>query len=170
MSNDVAADGIYTTEGVPHGSTSLTPHIVVSPAAEAIALYETAFEAEVADVTRFGGQVAHADLRFNHGRLTLSDPIERYGLAAPDPASPVTYSLAIYVTDVDTTIERAVVGGATIREPASTFVSGDRFASLLDPFGVRWTVMTRVEDLSPEESHRRVAEWAAAQTSTAQAT
>jgi PhnB protein len=26
---------------------------------------------------------------------------------------------------------------------------------------VRWSIMTRVEDLSPEESDRRVAEWAA---------
>jgi PhnB protein len=33
-------------------------------------------------------------------------------------------------------------------------MSGDRFASIRDPFGVRWTVMTRVEDLSEEESAR----------------
>lgn len=50
--------------------------------------------------------------------------------------------------------------GATIREPAQTFVTGDRFASILDPFGQRWTVMTRVEDVSPEECDRRMAEWA----------
>jgi PhnB protein len=35
-------------------------------------------------------------------------------------------------------------------------VSGDRYASVLDPFGVRWSIMTRIEDLSFEESHRRV--------------
>jgi PhnB protein len=39
-------------------------------------------------------------------------------------------------------------------------VTGDRFASILDPFGQRWTVMTRVEDVSPEERDRRMAEWA----------
>ena len=43
----------------------------------------------------------------------------------------------------------------------TAFVSGDRFASIRDPFGVRWSIMTRVEDLSPQESARRVAEWAA---------
>ena len=41
-----------------------------------------------------------------------------------------------------------------------TFVTGDRFGSILDPFGQRWTVMTRVEDVSPEERDRRMAEWA----------
>ena len=28
---------------------------------------------------------------------------------------------------------------ATIREPTQTFVTGDRFGSILDPFGQRWT-------------------------------
>jgi PhnB protein len=59
----------------------------------------------------------------------------------------------------------AVSLGATLREPAMTFVTGDRFASILDPFGVRWSVMTRVIDLSPEESKRRVQEWVARQSS-----
>ncbi|HJB62625.1 MAG TPA: VOC family protein, partial [Candidatus Microbacterium pullistercoris] len=60
-------------------------------------------------------------------------------------------------------VRRAVDAGATVREPVATFVSGDRYASIRDPFGVRWSVMTRVEDLSEEESARRVAEWAATQ-------
>ena len=39
-------------------------------------------------------------------------------------------------------------------------MSGDRFASIRDPFGVRWSIMTRVEDLSEQESAARVATWA----------
>ena len=54
---------------------------------------------------------------------------------------------------------RAVAAGAPVREPLATFVSGDRYASLIDPYGVRWAIMTRVEDLSPEESRRRVEDW-----------
>ena len=64
---------------------------------------------------------------------------------------------------MDATVERALARGARLREPVSTFVSGDRFASIVDPFGVRWAVMTRVEDLSPEESAERVRRWAAQQ-------
>jgi PhnB protein len=63
------------------------------------------------------------------------------------------------VPNVDEVVARAVAAGATLREPTATFVSGDRYASLLDPFGVRWAIMTRVEDLAPEESHRRIEEW-----------
>ncbi|PXW34011.1 UNVERIFIED_CONTAM: hypothetical protein DES50_102636 [Williamsia faeni] len=35
-----------------------------------------------------------------------------------------------------------------MREAPQTFVSGDRFASIRDPYGIRWSVMNRVEDLS----------------------
>ena len=72
-------------------------------------------------------------------------------------------SLALYVADADTAVAVLTEAGATVREPLTTFVSGDRFASVVDPYGVRWAVMTRVEDLSPQESERRVAEWAAQQ-------
>ena len=57
----------------------------------------------------------------------------------------------------------AVQRGATVREPPATFVTGDRFASVHDPFGHRWAIMTRVEDVSPEEAQRRLAEWSAQQ-------
>ncbi len=62
--------------------------------------------------------------------------------------------------NVDQVFENAVARGAKVREPVTNFVSGDRFGSILDPCGVRWSIMTRIEDLSEEESSRRVAEWA----------
>jgi PhnB protein len=159
------ATGTHTTNGMPHGSTSLTPHIVVTPAGAAMEFYREVFGARIVDVTSLPGSdlVAHALLDFGTGMLTLSDPMEAYGLAAPDPARGVTFTLALYVPNVDQVTASAQARGATLREPPATFVSGDRFASILDPFGLRWSVMTRVEDLSPQESARRVAAWAAAQ-------
>lgn len=50
-----------------------------------------------------------------------------------------------------------------MREAPSDFVAGDRFAGIRDPFGLRWSVMTRIEDLSEEESAAPVADWAAQQ-------
>ena len=163
-----AVSGDHTTDGLPHGSTSLTPHIVVAPAASALDFYRDVFGATIVDVTRFPGEggaevVAHAVVDFGHGMMTLSDPLEPYGLVALDPAVGHPYSLAIYVRDADAVTAAAEAAGATVRESPATFVSGDRFASILDPFGVRWSIMTRVEDLSPGESARRVAEWAAGQ-------
>lgn len=156
-----AANGRHTTNGRPNGNTTLTPHLVASPASTAIAFYQDVLGARLLGLTRFPGSdlVAHAELDFGLGRLTVSDPLNAYGLIAPDPARGASFSIALYVPNVDDVVARAVAAGATLREPPATFVSGDRFASLLDPCGVRWTLMTRVEDLSPEESQRRVEEW-----------
>ncbi len=158
-----AADGDHTSHGIPHGYTSLTPFLVVPRAREAIEFYRDVFGARVVDVTEMGGVVAHAVLDFGSGHLQLGEPLPDYHLVPPPAGDDDCFSLGLYCEDADAVVARAEQAGATVREPLMTFVSGDRFASIRDPFGVRWSIMTRVEDLSEEESARRVAEWAAQQ-------
>ena len=152
-------------DGRPEGYTTLTPFLVCSSAADAIAFYEAVFGATV--VSRMDGpdgSVMHAELDLGLGRLQLSDPNDEYGLVAPmRDGDTVSGSTCIYVADVDAVFAAAVERGATVREKPTTFVTGDRFASIYDPFGHRWAVMTKVEEVSPEESERRLAEWASAQ-------
>jgi len=151
------------THHIPAGYTSLTPFVVCDGAAAAIDFYTSVFGAQLVDrMDGPNGTVAHAELDFGNGRLQLGDPAEAYQIAAPDPDQPATHSVALYCDDTDSVVAKAEKAGATIREPAQTFVTGDRFASILDPFGQRWTVMTRVEDVSPEERDRRMADWAKA--------
>ena len=155
--------GAHTTDGVPHGATSLTPFLAVPQAGRAVEFYRDVFGARVVDVTEMGGVVVHADLDLGHGHLQVGEPTPEYHLVPPPVGDDDCYSLGLYCSDVDATVEKAVAAGATVREAAATFVSGDRFASIRDPFGVRWTVMSRVDDLSEEESAARVARWAAEQ-------
>ena len=151
--------------GKPEGYTTLTPFLVCSSAAEAIRFYAEVFGATV--VSRMDGPgdtVMHAELDFGDGRLQLGDPNEQYGLVVPERSDDrVSSSTCIYVADVDAVFAKAVERGATVREKPDTFVTGDRFASIYDPFGHRWAVMTKVEEVSAEESERRLAEWAATQ-------
>lgn len=175
-----AATGAHTTDGLPHGSTSLTPFLAIAGAKEAIAFYRDVFGARVVDVTEMAVPTAesnaphsssvppspparvvvHAELDFGSGHLQLGEPMPDYHLVPAPAGDDDCYSMGLYRPDVDAVVERAVAAGATVREAPADFVSGDRFASIRDPFGVRWSVMTRVEDLSEEESAARVAEWA----------
>lgn len=160
--------GEHTTGGVPQGLTSLTPFLAVPNARAALVFYREVFGARIVDSTEMGGVVVHAEIDFGHGHLQIGEPSPGYGLVPP-PAEPnACYSLGFYCQDVDAVLARAVLAravhaGAAVREPASNFVSGDRFASIRDPFGVRWSILSRVEDLSEEESAQRVASWAADQ-------
>lgn len=150
-----------STKPIPEGYTSLTPFLVIDGAAAALDFYTAVFGAKLIEkMDGPDGTVAHAELDFDHGRLQLSDPNPKFGLTAPVISESVTHSIVLYCPDVDDVVARAEAAGATIREPLTTFVTGDRFASIVDPFGQRWAVMTRVEDVSAEERDRRLAEWA----------
>lgn len=152
------------TNGRPDGYTALTPFLVCAPARAAIDFYTEVFGATVVGVMDGpDGTVAHAELDFGTGRLQLGDPSPQYGLVAPTGQDDdrVSASTCLYVSDVDAVFATAVDRGAIVREKPATFVTGDRFASIYDPFGHRWAIMTRVEDVSPEEAERRLAEWAA---------
>lgn len=159
-------NGRHTENGRPRSATSLTPFLAIPRAAEALEFYMTVFGARLVDRTDMPGPdgasiVAHAVLDFGLGQLQLGDPNPAYHLVAAPAGEDDSFSLGLYCRDVDAVVAAAEAAGATVREPPTDFVSGDRFASIRDPFGVRWSVMTRVEDLSDEESAARVAAWAA---------
>ncbi|WP_322859877.1 VOC family protein [Mycobacterium europaeum] len=150
-----------TPTPIPAGYTSLTPFLVVDGAAAAIDFYLDVFGAVLVEkMTGPDGTIAHAELDFGHGRLQLSDPNPDYRLVAPAAHNgSVTHSVALYCADVDDVLARAEQAGATIREAAQTFVTGDRFGSIVDPFGQRWSIMTRVEEVDAAERERRLASW-----------
>lgn len=155
------ANGEHTTNGRPHGFSSLTPFLAVSPARTAVEFYCDVFGATVVGLTEFGDVLVHAELDLGNGRLQLGEPSPEYHLTGQSASDESCYSLALYCPDADAVIARAVAAGAVVREPPTDFVSGDRFGSIRDPFGVRWSIMTRIEDISDAESGRRVEDWAA---------
>jgi PhnB protein len=69
--------------------------------------------------------------------------------------TPVTMSL--YVEDVDEVFRRAIDAGATALRPLKDQFYGDRTGQFEDPFGHRWSVATRIEDLTPDEMAERAA-------------
>lgn len=159
-----------STNYLPEGYTSLSPLVVVSPAAEAVDFYCAVLGARV--VTRMDGpdgSVWHCELDLGHGRMTVMDPNPQFHTVPNDPRTDeVSFSIAVYVPDVDATLAAARERGARVREEAEDFeVTGDRFASVQDPFGVRWTIMTRVEHRTDAQVQQGLDAWAASLQGTA---
>jgi uncharacterized glyoxalase superfamily protein PhnB len=146
---------------IPDGYHSLTTFIVVNEAAKAIEWYQDVFGATVL-MRNDGpdGTVMHCELQIGDSILQLGDANPQWGLAAPDPDQ-ITASLVLYVPDCDAVYAKAVEAGAQVREEPSVFLTGDRYASINDPFGRRWSIMTRVEDVPRAEAERRIDEWIA---------
>ncbi|MEU6859189.1 VOC family protein [Glycomyces sp. NPDC046736] len=146
---------------IPEGYHSITPFIVVKEAAKAIDWYTEVFGAvELTRNTGPDGKVWHAEIQIGDSILQLGDVNPGFNMAEPDPET-ITASLVLYVPDTNAVFAKAVEAGARVREEPSVFLTGDLYGSIADPFGRRWAIMTRVEDVSREEGERRVDEWIA---------
>jgi uncharacterized glyoxalase superfamily protein PhnB len=150
-----------TVNPIPDSYHSLTPYLAVSDGPKAIEFYQQVFGAEVISRQDMpDGRLGQAELKFGDSMLQLSSEMPQIGLRAPN-GEWVHSSLVHYVPDVDATFQRAIEAGARQVEPVSTFMTGDRFGTVIDPFGHRWAILTKVEDVSREEADRRVKEWLA---------
>ncbi len=147
---------------IPEGFHSLTPHLVIKGASEAIEFYKRAFGAE--EICRMAapapgpdGQVKimHAGLKIGDSRLFLADEFPEYCSSGPIGGSPVT--IHFYVEDADATFERAVEAGAEVTMPLMDAFWGDRYGKLVDPFGHHWSIAQHKEDLTTEQVQERMA-------------
>jgi PhnB protein len=144
------------TKPIPEGYHSVTPHLIIRGAAEAIDFYKKAFGAT--ELFRFpapDGKIGHAEIKIGDSPIMLADEYPDMGYKSPQTLGGSPVSLMIYVDDVDTVFDRAVAAGAKTREAVSDKFYGDRIGTLEDPFGHVWHVSTHKEDVSAEEMERR---------------
>jgi PhnB protein len=142
---------------IPDGYRTVTPYLTVKGAAQAIDFYTRAFGAqEVERMTGLDGQsVMHAEIKIGDSVVMLSDEFPQMGCRSPQTLGGTTASLFLYVADVDAAFQRAVDAGAKAIMPPADMFWGDRFGTLVDPFGHQWSLATHKEDLSREEIRKR---------------
>ena len=143
---------------IPAGYGTITPYLCIKGAAEAIDLYAKAFGAE--ELVRMpgpGGAVMHAEVKIGDSILMLSDECPDGGQLGPVSRGGTTCTMLLYVEDCDTAFQRAVDAGCTATMPPADQFWGDRMAKVTDPFGHQWALATHIEDVSPEETKKRMA-------------
>jgi PhnB protein len=138
----------------------LSPYLIVRDAAAAIEFYRQALGArELYRLAEPSGKIGHAELLVGQCRLMLADEYPEQGALSPASVGGTPVSLHLYVDDVERVVEGAVALGATLVRPVTLEFFGDRTGVIADPFGHRWQLATRVEQVSPAEMQRR---WSAA--------
>ncbi|RJP35975.1 MAG: VOC family protein [Phycisphaerales bacterium] len=142
---------------IPAGYHSLTPHLTVRNAAQAVEFYKKAFGAKNEQICYApdGEHVMHAEIQIGDSKLMLNDESPEWGCLSPLSKPGAGFLVNIYVDDVDAVFNRAVEAGATPVMPVADQFWGDRYGQLTDPFGHRWSIATHKEDVSPDEIKRR---------------
>ena len=143
---------------IPDDYPKLTPALCVDGANDAIEFYTSVLGATERMRIPDGGKVGHAELEFDDSLVMISDEYAEIGVVGPKTLGGTAVSLNVYVEDVDATFAAALAAGATELRPVSKQFYGDRAGQFLDPWGHRWGVATRVEDVDHDELARRAAE------------
>lgn len=142
---------------IPDGYNTVTAYLIVSNAEVAIEFYTAAFDAlEKARMLMPDGKIGHAEFRIGDSMVMLSNANPEWGFQAPEHYGGSPVSLFLYVEDVDAFFSKAIAAGAKEQQAPQNMFWGDRIAKLEDPFGYTWTVATHVEDVSIEESQKRL--------------
>lgn len=148
-----------SVEPVPKGFHTITPYLVVSNAPKAIIFYEKAFAAkELKRLTDTDGRIRHAELEIGDSRLYLTDIPLAPETKIPGASDTSPVWLYMYVVEPDFVFERALEAGAEIVTPMGDQPWGDRYGCLRDPFGYRWGIAKRCEDLTQEQIEKRMIE------------
>lgn len=145
---------------IPTGYHSVTPYLVVRGAAKAIEFYKAAFGAiEVMRLEMQPGVIGHAEILIGNSHVMLSEEFPDMGFRSPESLGGTPVSLMIYVADADDLFDRALMAGAKLMRPMVDQFYGDRSGMLADPFGHTWNIAAHIEDVTPEEMSRRMAEF-----------
>lgn len=129
------------------------PYLAVADARGALDWYADVFGAEIVGepIVMPDGRIGHAELAVGSGTIYLADAHPEIGVTAPRPGE-ASVSLMLAVDDADRVRARAMAAGASgDRPPYDNY--GTRNAWIVDPFGHRWGLTSRVSAPLPRYRH-----------------
>ena len=137
---------------------TVTAHIVVRDAGRAATWYQQALDATVGNRIQLpDGRYMQIELIFGDSQVMIADEFPEYSAVSPETLGGTYGALTISVPDIDAAWQRALDAGATEFHPLQDAFWGERHGQILDPFGHRWGLAQRIEDVSPDEVARRAA-------------
>lgn len=104
------------------------------------------------------GRVSHAEIEIGGSMLMLADEHPEIGFVSPQTLGGAHVQFFVTVPDVDARVARATAAGGKLTKPIENRFYGHRAGEITDPFGYRWTLSTKIEDVSDEELQRRAQE------------
>jgi len=137
---------------IPPAYGAVTAMLNIRNCAAALDFYPRALGARVLSrMTWPSGKVMHAEMRIGDRIVMLGEEAPEMGAPSPDGLGGSTVGLMLYVKDCDAAYARAVAAGCKGAMPPADMFWGDRFSSVIDPFGHCWSLASRKAILSRKQ-------------------
>lgn len=137
-------------KSVPYEHQNIVPYIMADNVADLIDFMERAFGGTLKyKLDRPDGSIMHAEVTIGKNFVMMGEPTEQFGAM---PAA-----IYLYVEDCDKVYDNALAAGAVSLAPVKTMHhAGERYGCVRDFTGNIWWIASHVEDMSLEESKRRI--------------
>ena len=137
--------------------STVIPYLCIKGVPQAIDFYKKAFGARetMARITDATGRVGHAEIEIGGSTLMMADEHPEHKFVSPPTLGGAHMQFVVNVPNVDDMVKRAVDAGGTLTRPIANQFYGHRTGEITDPFGYRWTLSTKLEDLTDDEIQRR---------------
>jgi PhnB protein len=133
--------------------------MVVRDAARAAEWYTSVFGAEERGRLAVpGGKLMQVELWFGDTQVMLADEFPDLGVVSPLSIGGTATVLHFSTDDVEAVWQRAIDGGAEVRQPLHDAFWGERYGQITDPFGHRWGIAQRLRQVPRAELERAVAD------------
>ncbi|MFG3343249.1 VOC family protein [Glycomyces sp. NPDC048151] len=144
---------------IPDDYPRVTPYLHVVGAADALEFYRNVFGATERGGRMEGpdGTVMHAEIEIGSSLIMVADEFPDMDAYAPGHFGGTPVSIHVYVEDAEATFAAALAAGATSLNDVADQFYGDRIGTFKDPWGHKWHVSSRVEEVSEEEMRKRMA-------------
>ncbi len=138
---------------IPKDFRTVTPHLTIEGASDAIKFYKKAFGAKELGRMKAGDgkRLMHAMIMIGNSVIMLNDDFPEWGSKGAKALGGTPTAIHLYVEDADKTFKKAVKAGATVAVPMADMFWGDRYGMVTDPFGHRWAIATHKKDLTPAQ-------------------
>ncbi|WP_282182950.1 VOC family protein [Aliiroseovarius marinus] len=139
----------------PKGFNAITAAISVANVSDALAFYGEVLGAETVDALTVPGTetVVHATAKIAGTTIVLS--LDENALPHSGTGHVTLYH---YLENVEEAFEQAINNGAVVVSPVALTWWGEKSATVIDPFGVKWSFAERTETLNKEERQERFEE------------
>lgn len=127
------------------GAPFFAPELYIENGVKDISFYKNAFGAtEHFCFTNADDSIHVAELSIGGGAIFHLHEITSAHFFSPYKNGGCTCCIGLFVPDVDTTMNRAIIAGAVEISPATDYEYGYRQGTIKDPFGHYWQIQKKI--------------------------
>ena len=138
---------------IPQGYSTVTSFLILKDVPEFIEFAKKSFDAIELERHYDTDKVSvmHAEIKIGDSCMMLNDEIPQMKCLSPQTIGGTSGGIFLYVQDTDDVYNKAISAGAKSKMPPMDAFWGDRFASIIDPFGHVWSIATHQKDMTLDE-------------------